>query len=368
MISKLFQQASDLFYQGQYAYAEAILLDVIKRDPVNERALMLLSICTQSIDKQIKFLKKVIEINPNNAAARASLREVEAKKKRIKRKVDKLEKERKTGNSGQASSQEFSTPSGDAPSDSEENGREKNETTNAYGPTRKKAPRRKQNIESDESGTDEEIKLEGQVDVDESPIDAADAKEENSAKHPSNKKQKPNRKPPQLTIPEPEHVKRLPEDDFFHGFREGIEPISRMETGMYGKNMVVSGISFPLFDGPPCLRIDNPQIDTECDICEFYAPQNCLLRLDTFLLEDINRFTGFRVDRTDTFARKRRIIVKTLYRELKTHGRPLHCTVIAKIMMERHPKFRLRKRNIYRYLSWHPELFEKVDDGVYRAR
>ena len=166
----------------------------------------------------------------------------------------------------------------------------------------------------------------------------------------------------------PEQIRRSPEDNFFFGFREGIDLSARMETGMFGKSIVVDGIRLSQYDGPSCIQLDKRWSSTQCDSCEFFSPNNCLLRWDEFLLEDINRFTEIRAERAEAFARKRRIITKTIYKELKAHGRPLHYTVIARIIMERYPKFKLKDHSVYHYLLWHPELFERVDAGVYRAK
>ncbi len=346
MISELFQQALDLYHQSQHAQAETILHEVLKRDPVNERALLLLSICTQSRDFQIKLLKRVIEINPNNAEAKISLKDVEANKKKGKPKAGKAEEEKKSPDSDQPSIQGFTILSDNAP------------------PEKKTSPRM-QNIRPDEAITLEEENLDEQVDLDEPPDDAVGS---NPSKKSSKRKQKPSRKPPHITIPEPEYVKRSPEDDFFHGFREGIELSARMETGMFGKSMIVDGISFSIFDGPPCIQTDKPQSGAQCNLCEFFTPQNCLLRYDEYLLDDIIRFVDNHKDRSEAFQQKRRIITKTIYRELKAHGRPLHYTIIAKIIRGRYPRFKLSAHSVYSYLKWHPELFERLGDGVYRAR
>ena len=141
-----------------------------------------------------------------------------------------------------------------------------------------------------------------------------------------------------------------------------------METGMFGKSIVVDGVHLSQYDGPSCIQLDKRWSSTQCDSCEFFSPNNCLLRLDEFLLEDIKRFTEIRAEGAEAFARKRRFITKTIYKELKAHGRPLHYTVIAKIIMGRYPKFRLNAHSVYHFLRWHPELFERVDAGVYRAK
>lgn len=173
---------------------------------------------------------------------------------------------------------------------------------------------------------------------------------------------------PDINYIEPQHFIKSPDDDFFFGLREGVDPSARMFTGMFGKTIIVDEVRFTPFNGPPCVQPDQPQTSHQCDSCEYFSPSNCLLRLDEFLLDDINRLSAIRSEHTEIAEKKRRAITKAIYRELKAHGRALHYTVITKIMMARYPKFQLKAHSVYHYLVRHPELFERVDAGVYRAK
>jgi hypothetical protein len=62
------------------------------------------------------------------------------------------------------------------------------------------------------------------------------------------------------------------------------------------------------------------------------------------------------------------VISKTniIFNELSSHGRPLHYTIVTKIIKDRH--FEITDRAVYQILYRHPELFDRIDIGVYRAR
>lgn len=341
-ISKLLHQAMDFYYQGQYENAESTLKTLLEKDPASEKALLLLAECTKSLDLKIKCLRKAIEINPYNASAKQLLQSLEKEKKRIKQKA-KVIQEKATEN---------------RVTTAEKKHKKTEETTSSArgnGKGTKKARTR-----SDEK----------------KPAKRSTAKTKANSVELETSEEEPQTKPKDKgkalaklkkgTIPE--KVRRAAEDDFFSGFREGINVSARLETGMFGKAIVVDGIRMSPFDGPSCFYLERSQIYSECHNCTFFSPRNCLLRFDEYLLDDIRRFTEIREERAEALERKRRVITRTIQKELKAHGRPLHYTVIAKIIMGRYPKFRLNAHSVYHYLLWHPELFERVDAGVYRAK
>ena len=91
-------------------------------------------------------------------------------------------------------------------------------------------------------------------------------------------------------------------------------------------------------------------------------------------MDDINSLFGNRVDQGHRVhpkvknARRRELILATIYKELKAHGRPLHYSTIGNIIMSRYPKLSITSESIYRIILNHSELFERVDQGVYQAK
>ena len=63
-----------------------------------------------------------------------------------------------------------------------------------------------------------------------------------------------------------------------------------------------------------------------------------------------------------------RTLVRTVYTELAAHGRPLHCTVLARMIADRHPHLDVSPRGIAAIMSAHPDRFERLRPGVYRCR
>lgn len=61
-------------------------------------------------------------------------------------------------------------------------------------------------------------------------------------------------------------------------------------------------------------------------------------------------------------------ISQIIHNELQAHGRPLHYTIITKIIQGRYPKIGITDRDIQRHLRQHSELFERVSPGVFKAR
>jgi hypothetical protein len=158
------------------------------------------------------------------------------------------------------------------------------------------------------------------------------------------------------------------ENDSLFGFKAGVNPISRLDTGIFGKTTFVDGIRIHLFDEPKCLRTGQDNDASGCDYCDFFSPINCLLKYDEFLIEDLNRFKAIRLKKRVESARWGKAIVQIILYELKAHGRPLHYSIIAKIIISRYPKLRLGEKSVYQFIILHPELFERVDPGVYRAK
>jgi hypothetical protein len=114
---------------------------------------------------------------------------------------------------------------------------------------------------------------------------------------------------------------------------------------------------------PDCLRED----DFDCETCEFFAPETCSILRDPALMEDVSRFFDItRKRRAEPQIRQERLII-VIRSELKAYGRPLHYTVLARMVVTRYPRLEVSETGVLRILARHPEQFECVDVGVYGA-
>jgi len=176
------------------------------------------------------------------------------------------------------------------------------------------------------------------------------------------------RKPIEIAPRPPTMIYRNSEEDFFYGCRTGVHPAARLETGLYGKNIIVNGIQLFPDDLPACVQSMKFSFSDGCENCEFFSPGDCLLRFDEDLIREIYRFTTYRYERQRMHEERRQTVVETLYKELKAHGRPLHYTAIARIMIGRHSKLGLNTRAVLRYLLKNPDKFIRMNEGVFAAK
>jgi len=72
--------------------------------------------------------------------------------------------------------------------------------------------------------------------------------------------------------------------------------------------------------------------------------------------------------RRQDYEEHRNNVVNAIHTELKSHGRPLHYDVLTKIIQDRYPHLELTALNIVHFMAWHPEKFERVDEGVYKTK
>lgn len=161
---------------------------------------------------------------------------------------------------------------------------------------------------------------------------------------------------------------REPEDDFFYDQEEGLDPSSRMESGIYGNHIIVDGISIPINDLPPCLRVVTSFQEDCCENCEYFSSNRCLLRFDQYFAQEIYILNKIRLERQLLLLQRSRLVAKLVLDELKKHGRPLHYSVICKMVVDRYPKFNLSKQEVYQFILMHPEIIKRVDEGIYTAK
>jgi hypothetical protein len=92
------------------------------------------------------------------------------------------------------------------------------------------------------------------------------------------------------------------------------------------------------------------------------------LRRDPFLREECaSLFAHYRA-REIVRQLHETAAVMAIYQELKAHGRPLHFTVLAHIVMDRHPEVHVSENLVLRLLGKYQDRFEKLGEGVFQHR
>lgn len=130
------------------------------------------------------------------------------------------------------------------------------------------------------------------------------------------------------------------------------------------ENVWVDGVLLTPHDCPECLLLE----ESDCDLCEFFEPEDCRLLRDPSTREDLRDL--FDIYRVRTVAQRRRLesLLLAIRSELQAHGRPLHYTVLARMVTAHYPRLRATEHRVRAVMAWHPEVFECVEAGVYRCR
>ena len=141
----------------------------------------------------------------------------------------------------------------------------------------------------------------------------------------------------------------------------------RMGVGLYGGTLYVNGLHIHLYDDdkPACLRGEACD-DIPCEECEFLITQECLLQRDPYLAEEIDTLSEIYASQLKA-AKDTEELAAVIYRELKSHGRPLHYSMIAEIVKGRHPELVVTDRRVYLIMGLHSEWFQCIEPGIYRA-
>ncbi len=126
----------------------------------------------------------------------------------------------------------------------------------------------------------------------------------------------------------------------------------------------VDGVRISPYDCPDCLKWE----EFDCDQCAFFSPETCPLLRDLFLMLDTRTFFVLYRERFEAQRKRQQRLIRAVRSELQAHGRPLHYTVLARMVADRHPKLRVSERSVLKIMAHHPEVFEKVAEGVYRYR
>lgn len=343
-----FDTASKLLRSGHPEKALPILARLLNENPQNELAWLMLANCVDDIDKELDCYNRVLIINPNNTIAKNYIELIEQAKR---------------ASSNSTTSHKIQDTSGPK--------RVKGATREVKQPlkgrTQKPPAQKKENtlnrkIKETKSGKQKTEIIKPAKNPSQSKrsrkllVTTEDQKEKK-------KKEIKNDGPPKSTLKIIKLEKKQTSIE-----KDKIDPLSRMFTGMHGKHLTVDGVTISNSDAPICMQYGSEFDEIDCEYCDFFTPDNCLLRLDEYLLDDINRFNEMKVERQQRYLKRSKAISRIIHNELKAHGRPLHYKIISKIVNDRHPKIRVTDNGVYRFMIWHPNLFEPLGDGVYRAK
>ena len=130
------------------------------------------------------------------------------------------------------------------------------------------------------------------------------------------------------------------------------------QISLRGDHLWVEGVHISFWDCPECLRYTK----FSCPECRFFVPSTCRL------LNDLIAIFGDYRERQAVRRRIQQRFILALCTELQAHGRPLHYTVLAQIVADRYPGLQVSEVKVLSTMSFHPELFEKTDEGVYQTR
>jgi hypothetical protein len=149
---------------------------------------------------------------------------------------------------------------------------------------------------------------------------------------------------------------------------ELFDDVGTEGPGFAFRSLPVGNGYLSVHDLPPCLKGERG----ECYYCEFFSLENCKLRKEPLFLDEVkNLFKAYRVaqaSQTKTLSENKTTLISVIMAELKSHGRPLHYTMLAKIIRDRYPGLDISRKSILFIMSRHPERFERVRKGVYRNK
>lgn len=309
MNTNLLDRAIKLIEAGDTEQGGKILSDLLKENQDNENAWVWLHICVKLNDQKIFCLQKVLELNPNHPKAKAKLAKLIEQQNSIREPEPVTTKTNK-----------ISLP------------------LDVIKPFAEKNRRRK--TKSEPETTELEAISEESV--------------------------KPN-EPHEFNPNIYNVIFTKSGENLFAKENRKLNNFPEIDSGMYGSKLVIGGVSITSYDYPKCVEVGVIR-RSQCLKCDFFSVSDCPIRRDSSILHDAK--TIFRQNkRYQKENRERRdAAVDTIFNELKSHGRPLHYEVLAQIIRDRHPRLRLTPTMILRFMSWHPDKFEWVDTGVYRAK
>jgi len=130
----------------------------------------------------------------------------------------------------------------------------------------------------------------------------------------------------------------------------------------------IDGVRISPHDYPDCLERD----EFDCNLCTFFTPKTCRLLRDPILMEEARTlfdiYREYRAVQRAAQLERQRALIHAVRAELHTHGRSLHYTVLARMVADRHPELQVSERSVLLIMAHHPDVFERVAEGVYQCR
>lgn len=131
--------------------------------------------------------------------------------------------------------------------------------------------------------------------------------------------------------------------------------------GYRSAHLMVRGVSISYYDPPHCIYSN----EYDCRLCEFFFPEDCPIPRDPTILADImSLFDAYR-EYLVAYHRHKSQVIAAIRSELEQHGRPLHFSVLANMVADRHPGLSVTPSRVVRLMSACPEQFERFAAGVY---
>jgi len=152
-------------------------------------------------------------------------------------------------------------------------------------------------------------------------------------------------------------------DDWSWNEEEGYDRAPMIGRGPARGLTWVGGVPMSATDHPEC--IDHDSFD--CNECEFFGPSSCPLLHDLDAMDGLRSVWAGHRERTLRERRQDRAAQKAIYEELQEHGRPLHYSKLAAMVMDRHPQLDITPDQVLKRLQKQSKQFECVYPGVYRC-
>jgi tetratricopeptide (TPR) repeat protein len=297
MVEDSLGRAISLINKGEINQARKILVRLLRENPKLEKAWAWLHLCVETDEESIYCLQKVLEINPDNVGAKASLDQLNQKQGKLPENIVQTStksKRKRKSKSVLIKQEQENKPEQDEPE-----------------------PKQKQDV------------------------------------------------------PEPNDYKVViigPDENLSRSHYPQPYNFPEVDSGMFGTRLTIGGLTITPSNCPKCVEVGHILSRSQCSICDFFSFSDCPFRRNQYLLHETHILFSQYKYTWQEFKERRDRIIEAIYHELKSHGRPLHYEVITRIMKDRYPKLHLNGRKISRLMSWHPDKFEWVDRGVYRAK
>jgi hypothetical protein len=341
MSEEILANAISLVKLGHTREAKGILVNLLRQDPQLGKAWGWLYMCVSTDEERIYCLREIVNFYPDSEDAKIALKKL----------TDRLREELGhvfTKTPFQANGQETKEKT---------NTRRQSvlQTISLPNPSKPSSVMGKINIEPPRASRVRQAKSASKK----SKKSIADQNTDQSQEYVVNHKK-------------PTIIFTKPEENLFASSNIQSTRLPEVDSAMYGSRLIIGGLSITLADFPKCIELGRLLPRAKCQTCDFFSEEDCPFQHDSFLLHDsfslFSQRLKYRQEAWEKDIKRRESILRAIYIELRAHGRPLHYEVIGKIMLDRYPELDLTVLKILRYLGRHPERFEWVEEGVYKAK